>query len=128
VAELLQCVGWLDPVGGYSDRSAAHKELQRFLSPREDLVGTAVRGLQSPVCCVLAEKDVCAVTEVLVHECAWRGVACCWNWCEAGHVSAKLCDEVHCWSGWHMMAAFSVRWKRSTSLLTAELWAVVLES
>jgi hypothetical protein len=25
--------------------------------------------------------------------------------------------SVHCWSAWHMMAAFSVRWKRSTSPL-----------
>jgi hypothetical protein len=27
--------------------------------------------------------------------------------------------SVHCWSTWHMMAAFSVRWKSSTSLLAA---------
>jgi hypothetical protein len=44
VVGLLQCVGWLDPVGRHSDRCVAHKELQRFLSPREDLVGAAVRG------------------------------------------------------------------------------------
>jgi hypothetical protein len=71
VAGLVQHVTWLDPIGRYGDRLAAHKELQRFLSPREDLVGVGVRGLQSPACCVLAEKDVCAVTEVLVNECGW---------------------------------------------------------
>jgi hypothetical protein len=36
--------------------------------------------------------------------------------------------SVHCWSAWHMMAAFSVRWKRSTRPLAAGCWAVVLES
>jgi hypothetical protein len=71
VVGLLQCVSWLDPVGRHSYRSAAHKELQRFLSPREDPVGAAVRGLQSPACCVLTEKDVCAVTKALVHGCGW---------------------------------------------------------
>jgi hypothetical protein len=45
VVGLLQCVGWLDPVGRHSDMSAAHKELHRFLSPREDLVVAAVKGL-----------------------------------------------------------------------------------
>jgi hypothetical protein len=53
-----QHVSWLDPIGRYGDRLAAHKELQRFLSPREDLVGAGVRGLQSPACCILAEEDV----------------------------------------------------------------------
>jgi hypothetical protein len=71
VAGLVQHVSWLHPIGRYCDRLAAHKELQRFLSPREDLVGAGVRGLQSPACCVLAEEDVPAVTEVLVHECGW---------------------------------------------------------
>jgi hypothetical protein len=33
-----------------------------------------------------------------------------------------------CWSAWHMMAAFTVWWKRSTSLLAAGWWAVVRES
>jgi hypothetical protein len=28
--------------------------------------------------------------------------------------------SVQCWSAWHMMAAFRVRWKRSTSPLAAE--------
>jgi hypothetical protein len=32
--------------------------------------------------------------------------------------------SVHCWSAWYMMAAFSVRWKRSTSPLAAGLYAV----
>jgi hypothetical protein len=41
---LVQHVMWLDPVGRHGDRLAAHKELQCFLSPREDLVGAAVRG------------------------------------------------------------------------------------
>jgi hypothetical protein len=43
----------------------------RLLSPREDVVGAAVRGLQSPANCVLAEEDVRAIVEVLVHECGW---------------------------------------------------------
>jgi hypothetical protein len=42
-----------------------------FLCPREDLAGAAVRGLQSLACHVLAEKDMCAVMEVLVCECGW---------------------------------------------------------
>jgi hypothetical protein len=33
---------WLDPIGRYGDRLAAHKELQRFLLPRENLVGAGV--------------------------------------------------------------------------------------
>jgi hypothetical protein len=37
---------------------------------------------------------VCAVGEILVYEGTWIGVACCWNWPEAGHVLAQLCDEV----------------------------------
>jgi hypothetical protein len=53
-------LGWLDSVGRHRDRLAAHKELQRFLSPREYLVGTAVRGLRSPACCILTEKDMCS--------------------------------------------------------------------
>jgi hypothetical protein len=36
--------------------------------------------------------------------------------------------SVHRWSVWHMMAAFSVRWKRSTSPLAAEWWEIVRES
>jgi hypothetical protein len=36
--------------------------------------------------------------------------------------------SVQCSSGWHMMAAFGVRWKRSTSSLAAGWWAVVPES
>jgi hypothetical protein len=36
--------------------------------------------------------------------------------------------SVHCWSAWHMTAAFRVRWKRSTKPLAAGWWAVVLES
>jgi hypothetical protein len=71
VVGLVQHVSWFDPIGRHSDRLTAHKELQRFLSPREDLVGAAVRGLQSPACCVLAEKDMCTVLEVLVYECGW---------------------------------------------------------
>jgi hypothetical protein len=69
VIGLVQHVGWLDPIGRHGDRLAAHEELQRFLSPREDPVGAAVRGLQSPECCVLAEKDMLAIKEVCVHEC-----------------------------------------------------------
>jgi hypothetical protein len=65
---LVQHVGWLDPVGRHSDGLAAHKELQCFLSPPEDLVEAAVRGLQSPACCVLMEKDMRAVMEVVVHK------------------------------------------------------------
>jgi hypothetical protein len=66
---LVQHVGWLDPVGRHGDILAAHKELKCFLSPREDLVAAAVKGLQSPACCVLTEKDMPAVMQVLVHEC-----------------------------------------------------------
>jgi hypothetical protein len=40
----------------------------------------------------------------------------------------KESSSVHCWSAWHMMAAFSVRWKRSTSPLAAGWWAVVRAS
>jgi hypothetical protein len=35
--------------------------------------------------------------------------------------------SVQCWSAWHMMAVFSVQWKRSTSPLAAGWWAVVHE-
>jgi hypothetical protein len=42
VAELVQHVSWLDLIGRYGDRLAAHKELQRFLSPLEDLVGRSL--------------------------------------------------------------------------------------
>jgi hypothetical protein len=65
---LVQHVGWFDPVGRHGDGLAAHKKLQCFLSPREHAVRAAVRGLQSPACCVLTEKDMHAVMEVLVHE------------------------------------------------------------
>jgi hypothetical protein len=71
VVGLVQHVGGLDPIGRHGDRLAAHKELQRFLSPREDPAGAAVRGLKSPACCVLAEKDMRAIMEVLVHEYGW---------------------------------------------------------
>jgi hypothetical protein len=86
VAGLVQQVSWLHPIGRYGDWFAAHKELQRFLSPRENLVRAGVRGFQSPACCVLAEEDVRAVTEVLVHE---RGTGL-----RRAHVPAKLGDEV----------------------------------
>jgi hypothetical protein len=36
--------------------------------------------------------------------------------------------SVHCQSAWHMMAAFSVRWKRSTTPLAAGCWVVVREN
>jgi hypothetical protein len=36
--------------------------------------------------------------------------------------------SVHCWSAWHMMAAFGDRWKRSASPLAAGWWAVARES
>jgi hypothetical protein len=39
-------------------------------------------------------EDVRALLEVAVHECNWRGVACCRNWSEAGHVLAQLNDEM----------------------------------
>jgi hypothetical protein len=69
VAGLVQHISWFDPIGRYGDRLAAQKELQRFLPPRENLVGAAIRGLQSSACSVLAEEEMPAVTEVLVHEC-----------------------------------------------------------
>jgi hypothetical protein len=66
-----------------------------------------------------------ALLEVIVHECSRGGMASCQNWSEVGHVLAEL--GVH-HSVWHMMAAFSVRWKHSTSLLATGWWAVVRES
>jgi hypothetical protein len=77
---LVEYVGRLDPVGRHANWLAAHMELQRFLFPSQDLVGTTVRWLQSPSRCVLMEEDVRAVVEVLVHVCIWTGVACCRNW------------------------------------------------
>jgi hypothetical protein len=29
---------------------------------------------------------VCTVGDILVYEVSWAGVACCWNWPEAGHL------------------------------------------
>jgi hypothetical protein len=66
---------------------------------REDMIGEAVRGLQSSACCVLTEKDKRAVTEVLVHECGRGGAVRCRNWSEAGHMTAQLCHEM-CWFHW----------------------------
>jgi hypothetical protein len=72
--ELSGWTSWLELIwSGECLRSwpvATHKEF-RLLSPQEDLVGAAVRGLQSPAKCVLAEKDVRAIVEVLVYECGW---------------------------------------------------------
>jgi hypothetical protein len=96
---LLQHVGLLDPVDRHSDALASHKELQCIPSTREDLVGAAVRGLQSPECCVLTEKYMRLVMEVLVHECGWGGVVGCRNWSEVGHVLSQLCDEMS-WFQW----------------------------
>jgi hypothetical protein len=36
--------------------------------------------------------------------------------------------SVQCWSAWHMMPAFGIRWKRSTSLLAAGWWSAVCDS
>jgi hypothetical protein len=36
--------------------------------------------------------------------------------------------SVQCWSAWHMIATFSVRWKRSTSPLAPGWWATVRQS
>jgi hypothetical protein len=41
---LVQHIGWHDPVGRHGDGISERKELQCFLSPREDLVGAVVRG------------------------------------------------------------------------------------
>jgi hypothetical protein len=60
----------------------------------QDLVGAAVG-----VHCVLMEEDVHALLEICVHECSRGGVACCRNWCEAGHVLTELGDEVR-WIHW----------------------------
>jgi hypothetical protein len=76
-------------VGRRGDGLAAHKELQCFLSSREDLVRLDVR----------TEKYMRAIMEVLVHECGWGGVVRCHNWSEVGHILAQLCDEVH-WFLW----------------------------
>jgi hypothetical protein len=59
------------------------KELNRLLPSQVQLVGAALRGLQSPPNCVLAEKDVRAILEVLVHERCREGVECCRNWPQA---------------------------------------------
>jgi hypothetical protein len=48
-----------DPVGRHGDGLDANKELHCFLSPREDLVGAEVKGIQSPPCCVLTERHAC---------------------------------------------------------------------
>jgi hypothetical protein len=37
---------------------------------------------------------MCTGMEVFVHKCSWTGVACCWNWSEASHILAQLCDEM----------------------------------
>jgi hypothetical protein len=42
---------------------------------------------------------VCALLEVAVNEGSRGGMASCRNWSEAGHVLAKLGDEV-CWIHW----------------------------
>jgi hypothetical protein len=55
--DLVQHVDWLDPVGRHGEGLAAHKDLQRFLSPRGDLVGAAVSRLQGPACCVLSDRE-----------------------------------------------------------------------
>jgi hypothetical protein len=55
---LIQHIGWLDPVGRHGDGLAAHKELQHFLSEREDLVRATVRGLHSTACCVMKKTYV----------------------------------------------------------------------
>jgi hypothetical protein len=68
VVGIVQHVGWLDPICRHSDRLAANKELQSFLSPREDLIRATIRGLQSPAYCVLAEKYMLAIIEIRVHE------------------------------------------------------------
>jgi hypothetical protein len=40
-----------------------------------------------------------AFLAVAVHECSQGGVACCWNWSEAGHMLAELGDEMS-WIHW----------------------------
>jgi hypothetical protein len=37
---------------------------------------------------------VFTVSEIVVYEATWIGVACCWKWPETGHLLAQLCDEV----------------------------------
>jgi hypothetical protein len=37
-------------------------------------------------------------------------------------------SSVNCWFAWHMMAAFSVRWKCSTTQFALGWWTIVRES
>jgi hypothetical protein len=69
-------IGRLDPVGRDDDGPAVQKELQRVLSARQGLTGSAARGgLLSSACCIITEEDVRTVLEVLAYECSWTGVA-----------------------------------------------------
>lgn len=58
-------VGRLDPSVQHVDGLTAHKKLQCSLSARGP--GRS----QSQACCVLTEKGMRAVVEVLAHECGW---------------------------------------------------------
>jgi hypothetical protein len=89
-------VGRLHPVVWHRD--VAHGSCIVF-SLHDNLVGAAVRRLQSSACCVLMVEDVGALPEVAMHECSQGGVACCWNCSEAGHVLEELSDEMR-WVHW----------------------------
>jgi hypothetical protein len=49
--------------------------------------------------CMLTEKDMCMVVEVLVHECSWEGVTRCRKWSAVGNMEAELYDKVR-WFHW----------------------------
>jgi hypothetical protein len=61
------------------------------------------KGVQCTAGCILSQKDVCRILEILVNECSRRGVARCRDWAEALHMPAQLVDEVrwlHGAGGW----------------------------
>jgi hypothetical protein len=61
-------------------------------------------GFQFAANCVLSEKDIITVFEVLMLEYGRRSVARCRDWTEASYVLAELADEARwfrdagCWS------------------------------
>jgi hypothetical protein len=50
-----------------------HKDLQCFLSPRQNLLGVTAWWLHSPARCVLTEKYAHGDVEIHVHEHSWGG-------------------------------------------------------
>jgi hypothetical protein len=73
VVSSIEYIGQFNPIGWCGERPATHKELQCFHLLWHDLVGAAVWGLQSLELCVLAEKDVRTLVEVVLPEFVWGG-------------------------------------------------------